>query len=79
MNLKYLISNLEYMADSPPREYGGFHPQVVKTAKAALRYIKKSQHCPLCGKPSPDNEVHDSCAEQIVTTLAIRPNAVVKK
>ena len=61
---KALISNLEYIADSPAREYGGFHPQVVETAQAALRFIKTgtAAYCKTCedtgwnhhaqGKPS---------------------------
>lgn len=30
---------LEYIADSPPREGGGFHPQTVEIAKAAKFHI----------------------------------------
>ena len=32
---------LQYIADSPPREYGGFHPEAVKAAKAGLRLIAR--------------------------------------
>ncbi len=32
---------LQYIADSPAREHGGFHPKAVKTAKAALRLIRQ--------------------------------------
>lgn len=30
---------LRYLANSPPHEHGGFHPEIIKTAKAALRLI----------------------------------------
>lgn len=30
-----LQANLKYIADSPPQEAGGFHPQTVETARAA--------------------------------------------
>ena len=32
---------LRYIAQSPAREFGGFHPEAVETAKAALRLIGK--------------------------------------
>jgi hypothetical protein len=32
---------LQYIADSPKPEYGGFNPETVKIAKAALRVIRK--------------------------------------
>ncbi len=35
------IEGLKYIASSPPRENGGFHPEAVKTAKAALRLIAR--------------------------------------
>ncbi len=31
-----LIERLQYIADSPDREHGGFHPEVVQTAKDAI-------------------------------------------
>jgi len=34
-----MIWNLKYMASSPPLEYGGFHPNVVDTAKAVLDFM----------------------------------------
>lgn len=32
-------SGLKYIAESPPHEHGGFHPEAVRIAKAALRLI----------------------------------------
>lgn len=37
------VSGLRYIADSPSREYGGFHPQAVEIAKAALFYLMASK------------------------------------
>ena len=34
------IEGLEYIADSPDPEYGGFHPEAVKIAKNALRHLR---------------------------------------
>lgn len=28
--------------ESPPREYGGFHPDTVRVAKSALHYLDKA-------------------------------------
>lgn len=33
------VCGLKYIAASPPREYGGFHPNAVATAKKALKLI----------------------------------------
>lgn len=33
------IDGLLYICDSPPREYGGFHPNAVQTAKDAVKSI----------------------------------------
>lgn len=41
MTLKQVISQLQYITQGPPRERGGFHPQTVATAKAALYQLKK--------------------------------------
>jgi hypothetical protein len=35
------MSRLKYVAESPAPEYGGFHPELVITAKKAMRVIKK--------------------------------------
>lgn len=35
-----VIDALQYIADSPPHEYGGFHPNASRTAKAALTLIE---------------------------------------
>jgi hypothetical protein len=32
---------LRYIAASPAREHGGFHPEAVRTAKSALRLIAR--------------------------------------
>lgn len=32
---------LQYIADSPAAQQGGFHPETVKIAKSALRLIRK--------------------------------------
>lgn len=32
---------LQYIASSPSKEHGGFHPRTVAAAKAALRLIRK--------------------------------------
>ncbi len=37
------IERLKYIADSPPREQGGFHEEAIKTAKAALYQLKKKK------------------------------------
>lgn len=34
-------SGLLYISSSPSREHGGFHPEAVRAAKAALRLIAK--------------------------------------
>lgn len=34
-----LIGNLQYIANSPRQEYGGFHPHTVEIAKAALEIL----------------------------------------
>ena len=41
MTLKTLLDNLKYIAESPPRLYGGFHPQIVALSKAAIYQLKK--------------------------------------
>jgi hypothetical protein len=33
------IDGLQYIADSPPKEYGGFHENAIQTAKDALQSI----------------------------------------
>ena len=33
------MDGLRYIAKSPPRKWGGFHPEAVKIAKAALWYL----------------------------------------
>lgn len=35
-----VINGLQYIADSPSQEYGGFHPDAIETAKSALKIIK---------------------------------------
>lgn len=37
----YAETGLRYIASSPPQEHGGFHPEAVSIAKAALRLIAK--------------------------------------
>jgi hypothetical protein len=37
------IDCLEYISESPQREYGGFAPQTVRVAKSALKHIKDMQ------------------------------------
>ena len=34
-------SGLRYIANSPSEDFGGFHPETVRTAKAALRLIAR--------------------------------------
>jgi len=41
MSEKDVLAGLRYIASSPPRERGGFHPNAVATAKAALRLIAR--------------------------------------
>jgi len=48
MTQEELIKNLQYIADSPPREYGGFHSQAIGTARAALDILNQ----PWLGKPN---------------------------
>lgn len=36
-----VLAELKYIAASPLPEHGGFHPQVVLTAKRAIREIRK--------------------------------------
>jgi hypothetical protein len=33
------VSGLRYIADSPPRDYGGFNPKTVEIARSALLYL----------------------------------------
>ena len=40
-DVKAVIDDLKYIADSPDRQYGGFHPQAVGVAQAALAQIEK--------------------------------------
>lgn len=59
---------LAYIAASPPREHGGFHPQVVETAKAAIAELAslrervrelekpKSGSCHFCDKQTDRKE-----------------------
>ncbi len=39
--LRWTLAGLRYIAASPPREYGGFHPETVKIAKAALWHLRE--------------------------------------
>lgn len=41
LSLKDTIEGLKYIADSPPREYGGFHENAVQAAKSALHYLTR--------------------------------------
>jgi hypothetical protein len=36
-----VIADLQYIADSPAPEHGGFHPNAVQTAKAAIDEIHR--------------------------------------
>lgn len=38
-----ILEGLRYIADSPAREHGGFHPEVVRTAKAAIERVGELQ------------------------------------
>jgi len=38
--MKALLTQLQYIADSPPTGGGGFHSEAVKTARAALRALR---------------------------------------
>lgn len=40
-SLRETMLALHYIAQSPPREYGGFHPNTVAIAKNALRHLKR--------------------------------------
>ena len=37
------IDMLQYIADSPPREQGGFHENTIDTARSALYYLKQNK------------------------------------
>jgi len=39
--MKDVIDGLKYIAESPSREHGGFHPQTVQIAKDALAEIER--------------------------------------
>lgn len=41
LSLQNTITGLEYIAESPPQRYGGFHNDTVLTAKSALHHIKR--------------------------------------
>ena len=36
-----MIEGLQYIAESPPHEHGGFHPSAVETAKNALLWFDR--------------------------------------
>ena len=36
-----ILRGLRYIAESPAREFGGFHPEATKTAKAAIEEIER--------------------------------------
>lgn len=38
-----LREGLEYIANSPAPEYGGFHPKAVETARAALAWMNQAR------------------------------------
>ncbi len=38
-----LIERLKYIADSPPREHGGFHEQTIQTAKDAIIHLENAR------------------------------------
>jgi hypothetical protein len=50
MKTEEFISQLEYIASSPEQKHGGFHPNVIATAKEALSRFKQEE------KPIPDAE-----------------------
>ena len=35
------MEGLRYIAESPSREHGGFHPEAIKTAQAAIKEIER--------------------------------------
>ena len=39
--LEDTLETLQYIADSPSQEYGGFHKNVINTAKSAIYWIKQ--------------------------------------
>lgn len=39
MTKKETIAGLKYIAKSPRKEHGGFHPETINVAKSALRYL----------------------------------------
>ena len=39
-NRQEIKDGLEYMAESPQKEFGGFHPNAVEIAKGALKMIE---------------------------------------
>lgn len=41
MNSEQVISELQYIADSPAQEHGGFHPNAVAAAKAGIEMIRE--------------------------------------
>lgn len=41
ISLASTLSGLRYIANSPPRKWGGFHPEAVKIAKGALWHLKR--------------------------------------
>jgi hypothetical protein len=56
-----LLNNLKYIIESPAYEYGGFHPQVVETAKAALKEITTHRSC----LSKHDEEIREQLEKQI--------------
>jgi hypothetical protein len=46
MRRQEIIDGLKYIADSPAKKYGGFHPNAVSVAKAALKIIEAQAALP---------------------------------
>ncbi len=42
-NFKQTLGGLRYIANSPPPEYGGFHPTTLAIATGALYHIRRLQ------------------------------------
>jgi hypothetical protein len=43
LSKKEVINRLKYIADSPSQQKGGFHPETIKTAKAAIKILEKTK------------------------------------
>lgn len=74
-----VIRDLEYIASSPSREYGGFHPNAINVAKQAIAELRRLS-IPEPAAPAPDvllwaKEAADEMEEAIMVCDSLLPPA----